>query len=401
MDKVLITNAGYGNGLAAIRGIAKSGIKVITADTDRFAASCYSRFVKKSYIYSSPDENQEKFIADLIEIIKTEKPDVLLPISTDTFLTVSKYKKELERYVKIPVADYDKIIIAHNKLASADLAEKTGVPYPKTIIYDRTVPLESILEKLGLPVIIKARLGTGLYGKADSKEEAKKLIERIESSKVLSGVIDGEYPIIQEFIDGEIHDVCVLLNNGKLRAAMTQKRIRTYPISGGPGILNETTKEPKLIDYADKMLSEINYHGPALVEYIVDKNGEAKVIEINTKFWGTTALSIAAGVNFPLLTYKMAKDGDVEPVFDYTVGARYRWFFPAGLEYVFQSKNKFKSAVEFFNCFGKDNHSDFSISDPMPTIFELSRMISKIIFPEKFRRKVIKPMFNIFNFTRK
>jgi hypothetical protein len=33
-------------------------------------------------------------------------------------------------------------------------------------------------------------------------------------------------PLVQEYVPGEIHDVCLLLNRGKVRAALTQKRLK-------------------------------------------------------------------------------------------------------------------------------------------------------------------------------
>ena len=42
-------------------------------------------------------------------------------------------------------------------------------------------------------------------------------------------------PIIQEFIPGYVHDACLLMENGKTLAILTQTRQLMYPITGGSG----------------------------------------------------------------------------------------------------------------------------------------------------------------------
>jgi len=387
MSKLLITNAGYGHTLSIIRNMAKDGIEIIAADTGKLACSCYSRYVKKCYTYTSPSKNEEKFISDLIEIIKKEKPDVFLPVSTETTVIVSKHKDKLKDLVKVPIADYDQMLTAHDKFKSIKLAEETGVPYPKTFILDSLDSLDKILNELGLPVIIKARLGTGIFARVNSKKEAIEKIKEFENVRCIKGVIEGKNPLIQEFIPGQIHDACVLFNKGKLRAVLTQKRLRTLPINGGPGILNETTNEPELIRYAEKLLSKINYHGPGLVEFMIDeRDKKPKLLEINPKLWGTSNMSIAAGINFPLLAFKMAVEGDIKPVWNYKVGIRHKWPIPNGILYLKQSKNKIRDGLDLFNCFGKKNHCGLSIKDPLPDFFQISRMIIREIFPKKFNQ---------------
>ena len=54
-----------------------------------------------------------------------------------------------------------------------------------------------------------------------------------------------------------------------------------------------------------------------------------KLLEVNPKFWGTTDLSIKAGIDFPRMACEIAKNGDTSPKFDYKAGLTYRWAAPA------------------------------------------------------------------------
>jgi len=388
MPKVLITNAEYGHTVSIIRSLAmEKDIEIVAAGWHKLAPARYSRYVKKSYYYTWPLENQEQFILDIIEIIKKEKPDVLLPIGIDTTLTISKHKERLRGLVKIPIADYSQMAVVHNKLETLKLAQEAGVPYPKTILADSD-NLESRLDELKMPVIIKAKLGSGEFAKAYSKQEVFEKIREIENSRSSKGVVEVKNPLIQEFIPGQIHDACVLFNQGKLRAALTQERVLTIPAEGGPGILNETHYKPELIEYSKKMLEKINYHGPAQIEFIIDeRDNQPKLLEINPKFWGTSATAIAAGMNFPLLAFKMAMEGDIEPVLNYKVGVKHKLPIPNLIEYFIQSKS-IKKTLQLLNCFGQNNHCNLSLKDPLPDLILISRMFAEAIMPKALIKKI-------------
>ena len=74
--------------------------------------------------------------------------------------------------------------------------------------------------------------------------------------------------------------------------------------------------DPILKSYADKLLSAVQWHGVAMVEFRINAdNGQAYLMEVNTRFWGSLQLAIDAGVNFPRLL----------PLDNYRVGQRLRW----------------------------------------------------------------------------
>ena len=93
-------------------------------------------------------------------------------------------------------------------------------------------------------------------------------------------------------------------------------------------------------------------------------------MEINLRFWGSINQAIVSGVNFPYLLYRMAVDGDVEPVLKYKKGVKTRFFlydmraFPS---YLKASKNKARTIRKFARIRGY-KYDDISLDDPMPAI---------------------------------
>ena len=102
------------------------------------------------------------------------------------------------------------------------------------------------------------------------------------------------------------------------------------------------------------------------------------MIEVNPRFWGSLALPIQAGVDFPYLLYKMAMDGDIEPVLDYREGIVMRWLVGdvlASLGYI-KAKKSLKPVIDFFSFKG-EKFDDLYMDDLMPFFTECTYYFSK------------------------
>ena len=377
MMKVIVTDADYKNTLAAIRSLGKRGIYVCGGGKKITDHSLYSKYCKRRIIYPNPSENAKSFINFMLKFVKKENYDVLLPIGVNTTIPLSFYKEKFEKYIKLPIASYDTLIKAHDKSKILKIAKKIGIEIPLTYYPKSLKDVKNISQKIKYPCVVKLKRGSAAKGLryVNSPEE---LIKCYEIPPIRSDMVfDYSFPMIQEYIPGEVHDICVLFNNGKPRAVLTQRRIWMHPINGGGGIYNETTNEPKLKEITIKLLKKIKWHGPAQVEFKIDsRDKKPKLMEVNSKFWGTLDLSIQAGIDFPYLACKMAVDGDIKPVFKYKVGLKYKWIFPYGLLYFIQSKNKFKNLKELFR-FDANTKYDIHISDLLPHVARFFSILYK------------------------
>jgi predicted ATP-grasp superfamily ATP-dependent carboligase len=89
------------------------------------------------------------------------------------------------------------------------------------------------------------------------------------------------------------------------------------------------TEGSDLTALALRLLQPLGWHGPAEVEFKIDeRDGRPKLMEVNTRFWGSIGLSIRAGLDIPCMACRLALGEHVEPVTEYAVGLRYRWFIP-------------------------------------------------------------------------
>ncbi|MGH7344725.1 MAG: ATP-grasp domain-containing protein, partial [Candidatus Rokuibacteriota bacterium] len=74
------------------------------------------------------------------------------------------------------------------------------------------------------------------------------------------------------------------------------------------------TAPPKLLQAARALLDDLRWHGVAMVEFKYDpETGRYWLMEINPRLWGSVALAIDAGVDFPYGLYCIATDADPGP----------------------------------------------------------------------------------------
>jgi predicted ATP-grasp superfamily ATP-dependent carboligase len=368
--RVLVTDADHRNALAAVRALGKQGIYVVVAGRRELGPAFFSRYCKKRYFYPNPAD-EENFVEALIEIIKRERIDVLLPIGATSCVLGSKNKKRLTAIVKMALPDYRTFLKAYDKSKTVRIAEQLGVPCPKTFFPRSFEETEQAAMELGYPLVLKARKGSGYSGVKiveDRSELRGKYFNLIETNGKNTEVYDHRHPLVQEYIPGEIYDVCIFAYHGKIVRSVTQGRLKTLPVTGGAGVWNVTTDDLGLTEYTGKLAKAIHYHGPAQIEYKLDQTGRPRLMEINPKFWGTLDLSIEAGANFPLLAANAAMGEKLGPDSSFKKGIEYVWLFPYQLVYFFRTKRKLEYILDLRRLFRRNVKTDFYWSDLLPSI---------------------------------
>ena len=176
----------------------------------------------------------------------------------------------------------------------------------------------------------------------------------------------NELPIIQEFIKGKGYGVSVLYDHSKLKAIFTHKRLREFPPTGGPSTLRVSVKNKKIENLTKKLMDKLSWHGIAMVEYKITKDGEPYLMEINPRFWGSLNQAIQSGVDFPYLIYKVANNKKFVLIDKYKEDVKTRYYI-SDIR-VFFSKHSKKYKKSLLDWFPRKDIPDdvLSLSDPIP-----------------------------------
>jgi len=73
---------------------------------------------------------------------------------------------------------------------------------------------------------------------------------------------------------------------------------------------------------ARRFLTGIKWHGVIELDYRMDRDKKPYLIEANPRFWGGLNQSVSSNVNYPLLAYRIATEGDCETVTKYDKSVR-------------------------------------------------------------------------------
>lgn len=382
--KALVVDGAERSSLAIARSLGKKGIEVHSTESYRYTPTSLSKYCKKSYVTPNAQTDCTTFIDRLLDILDNGNYDTLYSSREVTTIPISYHKKTLEKYVSVPFPDYEQILMTHDKAKTFKKALEVGIPIPETYFVDSMEELDSVVDSIKFPIVVKSRCKTIWVDGTPSmfKVTSKNYVSDKESLYKISFEIlqkSGKMPLIQEYIPGEGYGVEVLFNHGEPRALFMHKRLREYPITGGASTLRESIFNADLKEPALRLMKAMNWHGVAMVEFKIDeRDGLPKLMEINGRFWGSLPLAIASGVDFPHLLNTMITDDDVEPVFEYNVGVKCRWLVPGDLLWFGSSIRNRNDKLSVFNEFFSFNGMSYDIlstKDVFPTFGSLRVML--------------------------
>lgn len=369
--RILITDAHWNKTVSAIRSLGRKGFSVTAGESTWLAAGFFSRHVTRRIKYPSPLAQPDAFINAIVTELKKNQYDMLMPMELSTLLLLSANRDQFEHLVRFPFVEHNILQHAACKKETLQAAQKIEVPMPKTVVVSKGTSSETLFNDPGLPMVLKPDFGEGGRGLfyISNKHELKQALHKIAGQ-------DKIY-LAQELIPpgGDAIGVSLLMDeDGKTLASFTHRRLREYPVSGGPSTLRESYRHEEAEAYAVKLLQALKFQGVAMVEFKVDpRDNVPKLMEINPRFWGSLPLAIKAGVDFPYILSCWAMKRAFEmPVQKENV--RMRNLLPGDLLYFLAKKGKVGQG--FFD-FTKTSDELFTLDDPGPV---LGRLLSPIAF---------------------
>jgi predicted ATP-grasp superfamily ATP-dependent carboligase len=231
------------------------------------------------------------------------------------------------------------------------------------------------LSAIPIPAVIKPRVSSGSFGIVYVKKR-EDLISSYQN-------VHERYPfpLIQEWIPdgGGVFGLSALFDEASsVKAAFVHKKLRMYPVQGGPSTLAEGVEHPQIMELGLSLLKSLNWVGVGMVEFKVDpRDGIPKLMEVNPRFWGSLQLAIVSGVDFPFLILKMARKECFDPVLRYAVGKRFRWLLLGDILHFLKHPQRFDLHPSFFNFFDPNTSYDiFSKDDPLPLLGSVATFLT-------------------------
>ena len=311
-NKSIVIDVRYRMSLPVIRSLGRAGIQVVACDREataqKSALGFYSRYCYDKLRLPAAESDPNGFLAALKErAADLEYPPVIIPIGIDSVLAMCKERDSIASWAHVALPSYDSIMLANDKSRLIPYARSIGIPCPETTARGMDESVEALAERINYPVVIKftagEMLGLGPQDRYTIVENKISFKDRFEQMSALSNDL-----LVQEYIKGDGWGVSAVFDkNSEPLAVFCHKRLREYPVSGGPSCYCVSTWNDELVVHAVKLLRELKWVGVAMVEFKGTPACGFRLMEINPRFWGSLALSTASKCDIPLALYNAAQ----------------------------------------------------------------------------------------------
>lgn len=377
--KVLVLDGSGKQPHAMIKGLKEIGCHVTVLCVMR-SNTCYvSKYPDQKLLVPDMTPQNSEFIPYLLELAKSKKYDVFMPIGEMCTNAVTQYENEFEKYIKLACAPRTSYIRAFNKQITFDTAMKEGIPCPYT--RQSKQDIDEFLQNAKFPIIIKPRQGLGSIGfhKFDNEKEFR--------SYLGDPSFDVEQYVVQEFINFEnrIGTNLFVDQKGNVCSSYAVDVLRWFPVDAGAGVLIKTVEAKSIIDHAAKLLKALDWKGFANVGFMIEKEtGQPRLLEINGRIPASIKMAYMCGFNISRQLIEMIYDQDVIQYGENEKFNMYLRHLDTDIMWFIKSKDRFKVKPSWFN-WRNTKEVLFDIHDPKPFFARMFHRTLKI--KETMRKK--------------
>ena len=326
---ILVTDGEERAALATVRSLGRAGYRVLVTSTRGRSLAGASRYASAEYEVPSALADPDGFVESMVGLDASLRPAVILPITEAALLAVCTATDRFS--ARIPFPDLSTIRRVLDKELITRTAPDMGIAVPQQHVVDE---YENLNERLGdgltFPVVIKpARSIAGTDGH-QVRTTVGYAADWASLERQLEVLPRGAFPVLlQRRIVGPGMGVFLLLSDDRVLAHFGHRRIREKPPSGGVSVYRESAViDQALLDRSIALLRTMGWTGVAMVEYKTDaQTGIPYLMEVNGRLWGSLQLAVDSGVDFPTQLVSWALGEQVDPIQDYRMGVRSRWWW--------------------------------------------------------------------------
>jgi predicted ATP-grasp superfamily ATP-dependent carboligase len=330
----LVTDVQLRAVVAGIRGLGRDGQRVLALGPHRAAAGFYSRFVTAHA--TAPDagvdgqrfaETTRRLITEQVALKAQAGSDgrrgaseqlVVYPGRENSIDALSGAWDSMPPgaiFACVEAATLDRL---RDKAALASLAEDSGVKVPHQLA--RGVASEMLTATLRFPCVVKPT-------RPEAALPTARIVSSAEELQRVLRPLPGDTPLlVQERAQGPLVSIAIVMSrDGHVVARFQQAALRTWPIAAGVSARAVSiAPDEELTARTGRLLSRAGFWGLGQLQFI-GAGRDARLIDVNPRFFGSLPLALASGVNLPAAWHAVALGHSPGAPRPYRVGVTYRW----------------------------------------------------------------------------
>ena len=301
MARILILDGHSAAALAFTRSAGRAGHWVaVGANSGLFAAAKLSRFCNLAFDYPVSTDNAHAFVEAVLKFVRQNAVELVIPITDWTLQPISELRDPFNGVCRVALPPREAVDAASDKYRTIEIAQKLGISVPPTWLIRHAADLKT-LPTLEFPMVVKDRFSLRrvgdrtIFGSVSyafgHDELERKTNERLQAS--------GDV-LIQKFFGGTGIGFSCFVSRTGVAMPFAWKRVREIDPRGSASSCREAIElDAELAAASTRLVQAIGFEGIAMVEYKQSAKREPVLMEINGRPWGSIALPIAAGIDYP------------------------------------------------------------------------------------------------------
>ncbi|MGE0616921.1 MAG: carbamoylphosphate synthase large subunit [Bacteriovoracia bacterium] len=268
---ILLTGGRAPATLDMCRYLHRLGHRVLVAESQAQHLCLTSRAVARAFAVTAPNQDLARFVADLEEIIRAEKVDLLIPTCEEVF-AISRGLPTLSQATRVLGDSIDVLDRLHNKWEFNQRATAHGLGVPKSQVASSMDELTQLAGSRR-PLVIKP---------AYSRFASKTLILHEGDPLPLLADIRPSYPyVIQEFMAGQEYCTYGVCQSGELLAHAIYSH--DFTAGKGAGICFEAIEKPAILAWVREFVKREKFTGQIAFDFIESAPGQVCALECNPR----------------------------------------------------------------------------------------------------------------------
>jgi protein-tyrosine-phosphatase/predicted ATP-grasp superfamily ATP-dependent carboligase len=293
---VLVLDGHSRAALETLQSLGRAGVQVDLAAEAQDCLAMHSRYISRK-LQQPSQEDAAGFQAWLREQDKRRNYTLIVPATETSLLGLRHLDENGALRRKAIIAGDEALDVALDKEKTWQLAHQLGIPTPSGVLLSNLAEIAPVQE---FPVVLKPTHSKLMVDGALRTLAVAVVKDESQRQEQLRRWLPLTPVQQQQYVSGRGVGVEFLFNRGKKIWHFAHERVHEYPLTGGASSYRRSMHPPAgILQDAEKLLMALKWHGVAMVEFKIDAKGQHWLMEINPRLWGSLALSIDAGVDFP------------------------------------------------------------------------------------------------------
>jgi D-aspartate ligase len=288
-----------------VRSLSLAGIPVVAIAEPEDPAR-WSRSAVAHLDVSPALAGEARVDALLALAAQRNEPPVLYYDDDADLLFVSRHRDRLARGFRFVIPSADLVEDLVDKARFHQLAERLGLPVPRTVRCSSATLDDD--HGLRFPLIVKpvsrhggawSRVVAGKAAHTDDRAALATLADRLADA-------DLDF-LVQEAVPGpesRVESYHVYVDEaGRIAGEFTGRKVRTYPLSCGFSTAVTITDSAEVRALGRRITHELELHGVAKLDFKRGPDDVPQLLEVNPRFNLLHHPGALAGVNLPALVY--------------------------------------------------------------------------------------------------